>query len=119
MVSMPVLIVYLVVITVYLCGCLAYHLRDAREERSAAKGKSSRYAPRQGEAHAIRRVADGVGDDTAGHGERRGNQDHPDHDITPQVPKRHGPSISAPEQPAAPPDEPSLQHVGDMDAVAV
>ena len=101
MVSVTVLIVFLVVISVYLCGCLVYHLRDVREERAGLNGSSSRYAPRQGEARAIPRAGDGVGYDPAGHGEGRGNQDHPDRDHTPQAPPRHGPGSSAAGQPAS------------------
>jgi len=101
MVSVTVLIVFLVVISVYLCGCLVYHLRDVREDRAGPNGSSRRYAPRRGEARAIPRAGAGAGDDPAGHGEGRGNQDHPDRDLAPQAPPRHGPRPSAAGQPAS------------------
>jgi hypothetical protein len=48
------LIIYLVVIAVYLTGCLIIRLRDNRDnERNDNDGGSCRSAPRQGGTHAI------------------------------------------------------------------
>ncbi len=54
MVSTPVLVIFLTLITIYLSGCLFYHIRDIREERKDHTGSSSRSTPRHGGAHAIR-----------------------------------------------------------------
>jgi hypothetical protein len=55
MLSIPVLIAYLVVITIYLIGCEIIHLRDIHDDkRSDQDGGSQGSAPRHGGAHEIR-----------------------------------------------------------------
>ena len=54
MISIPVLIIFLVLIAVYLSGCLFYHIRDIHDERKDQNGSSSRSMPRHGGSHAIR-----------------------------------------------------------------
>jgi len=54
MLSVPLLIGYLVVITVYLTGCLIIHIRDSRDDKRTGKdGRANRSTPRDGGAHAI------------------------------------------------------------------
>jgi len=52
MVSIPVLTVFLVVITVYLAGCLVYHVRDVHENRADQKNANRKSAARHGRPHA-------------------------------------------------------------------
>jgi hypothetical protein len=48
------LIAYLVVITIYLTGCLIIHLREIHDEkRSDQDSRSKLSAPRHGSSHAI------------------------------------------------------------------
>jgi hypothetical protein len=51
MVSIPVLMIFLAVVTVYLSGCLVYHVRDIHDERKDQNGSSRRSAPRHGGSH--------------------------------------------------------------------
>jgi hypothetical protein len=52
---LQLLIAYLVVITIYLTGCLIIHLREIHDEkRSDQDSRSGRSAPRRGGSHAIR-----------------------------------------------------------------
>jgi hypothetical protein len=54
MLSTPVLIIYLVVIAVYLTGCLIIHIRDSHDDgRSDQNDRSDRSASRHGGSHAI------------------------------------------------------------------
>jgi hypothetical protein len=53
MVSIPVLTFFLVVITIYLAGCFAYHVRDVREKRADQKDKNRRSGSGRGGPHAI------------------------------------------------------------------
>jgi hypothetical protein len=54
MLSIPVLIIYLVVIAVYLMGCLIIHIRDTHDgKRSDRNDRSNRSAPRPGGSHEI------------------------------------------------------------------
>jgi len=55
MLSVPLLIGYLVVITIYLTGCLIIHIRDNHDDKRREKdGRSGRSTPRDGGAHAIK-----------------------------------------------------------------
>jgi hypothetical protein len=51
MVSIPVLMIFLAVVTVYLSGCLVYHVRDIHDERKDQNGSSRLSAPRHGGSH--------------------------------------------------------------------
>jgi hypothetical protein len=53
MVSIPVLVIFLAVVTVYLSGCLAYHIRDIHDKRKDQNGSSSGSIPGRGGSHAI------------------------------------------------------------------
>jgi len=54
MVSTPVLIIFLSVISVYLTGCLIIHIRDVHDDkRSDHDDRSNRSTPRHGGPHAI------------------------------------------------------------------
>lgn len=51
---LQLLIAYLVVITIYLAGCLIIHLREIHDDkRSDQDGHSKLSAPRRGGSHAI------------------------------------------------------------------
>ncbi len=50
--SLPVLTVFLVVIVIYLAGCLRYHLRDIHENRADQKDADRKSASRHGRPHA-------------------------------------------------------------------
>jgi len=53
MVSIPVLIAYVVVIAVYLTGCLIIHLREIHDQKQADRNsRSSRSVPKHGGPHA-------------------------------------------------------------------
>jgi hypothetical protein len=54
MMSIPLLLGYLVVIAVYLTGCLIIHLRDSHDDKHRDKdSRAKRSTPRDGGAHAI------------------------------------------------------------------
>jgi len=53
MVSIPVLTIFLMVVAVYLAGCLIYHFRDIHEKRADEKDTGRTSAPRRGGAHEI------------------------------------------------------------------
>ncbi len=55
MVSIPVLMIFLAVVTIYLSGCLVYHIRDNRDERKDQDGSSARSMPGHGRSHAVHR----------------------------------------------------------------
>jgi len=52
MLSIPVLIAYLVVIAVYLTGCLIIHLRDVHDDKRRDQGsRTNRFITRHGGPH--------------------------------------------------------------------
>jgi len=53
MVSIPVLTTFLVVVVVYLAGCLAYHLRDIHEKREDQRNADRKSASRHGGPRAM------------------------------------------------------------------
>ena len=53
MVSIPVLIAYVAVITIYLTGCLIIHLRDIHDAKQEDRNsRSDRSMPKHGGPHA-------------------------------------------------------------------